>query len=102
MTCSRVCFCCAAACEIFVILPSREFDREKHSSYSFEVFATDGGEYGPRTEKVRVEITIRDVNDNAPVFEQVPFKAEVPPTFPIQGLVTEVGKFTVHELKSLV
>ena len=47
------------------------------SSYSFQVFASDGGLYGPRSHSVQVDITIEDVNDNAPVFEQVPYRVNV-------------------------
>ena len=35
--------------------------------------ATDGGLYGPRSESVRVDITITDVNDNSPVFTEFPY-----------------------------
>ncbi len=58
-------------------MSSREFDREKTGVYSFEVYAIDGGLYGPRSQSVRVEITIDDVNDNSPVFEEIPYKAEI-------------------------
>ncbi|XP_014247424.1 protein dachsous [Cimex lectularius] len=54
------------------------FDREKHSSYVFQVVATDSGRYDARSQKVPVQITIEDVNDNKPVFSQYPFIAEVP------------------------
>ncbi|KAL3878338.1 hypothetical protein ACJMK2_030701, partial [Sinanodonta woodiana] len=53
------------------------FDREKKSSYSFDVIASDAGLYDRRTEKVRVDITIGDINDNAPVFKEVPYTRNV-------------------------
>lgn len=55
----------------------REFDREKKASYTFQVIASDGGLYGPREQSVRVDIILDDVNDNAPVFEQVPFRVNI-------------------------
>jgi protocadherin-16/23 len=45
--------------------------------YSFQVVATDGGRYDARSEKVSVQLTLSDVNDNKPVFEMYPFTAEV-------------------------
>ena len=52
----------------------RNFDREKKASYTFEVYAIDGGRYGPRTAEAQIEITILDINDNAPVFDQIPYR----------------------------
>lgn len=40
--------------------------------------ATDGGRYDARSKKVRVQITVTDVNDNKPVFLSYPFSASVP------------------------
>lgn len=33
--------------------------------------------YDRRSEKVRVEVTIGDINDNAPVFQEVPYRKNV-------------------------
>lgn len=55
----------------------RLLDREKQRVYSFQVVATDGGRYDARSEKVSVQLTLSDVNDNKPVFERYPFTAEV-------------------------
>ena len=68
----------------------REFDREKKQRYTFEVYATDSGLYGPRSRSVRVEITIEDVNDNAPVFTEVPFKADISQSYSVGQQVTKV------------
>ena len=76
---------------IFIYNYSREFDREKKQRYSFEVFATDSGLYGPRTRSVRVDITIEDVNDNAPVFTEVPFKADISQNYRVGQQVTKVS-----------
>lgn len=70
---------------------SSGFDREKTSSYSFEVYATDGGLYDPRSESARVDITVLDVNDNAPVFEQIPYKAEISQDHGIDQYVVRVS-----------
>jgi hypothetical protein len=59
-------------------LLNRLFDHEHQSVYNFQVVATDGGRYDARSQKVPVKITIRDVNDNKPVFSRFPFSAEVP------------------------
>ncbi|XP_071949334.1 protein dachsous-like [Antedon mediterranea] len=60
-----------------VIRTSGTFDFEIRGSYIFEVKATDGGPYGPRTEKVQVTVDITDVNDNAPIFETEPILANM-------------------------
>ncbi len=57
---------------------SRYFDRERRSSYTFEVRATDGGRYDTRSEKAQIHISVTDVNDNKPIFTKYPFTADVP------------------------
>ncbi|XP_069675157.1 protein dachsous-like isoform X2 [Periplaneta americana] len=61
-----------------VITTAGLFDHERQSVYNFQVVATDGGRYDARSQKVPVQITIGDVNDNKPVFSRFPFSAEVP------------------------
>lgn len=71
----------------------RTFDRERRSSYTFEVRATDGGRYDPRSEKALIHITITDINDNKPVFVKYPFTADVPAfTQPNQQLLQIVAE----------
>lgn len=41
------------------------------------VVATDGGRYDSRSQRVPVQIIVDDINDNKPVFDQYPFKAQV-------------------------
>ena len=66
----------------------RYFDRERKSSYTFEVRATDGGRYDARSEKAQIHISVTDVNDNKPVFVKYPFMADVPAfTQPSQQLL---------------
>lgn len=49
-----------------------------NSEFNFMVVATDGGLYDARSESVPVQIIIEDVNDNAPIFENYPFKSQIP------------------------
>ncbi|XP_022235682.1 protein dachsous-like [Limulus polyphemus] len=53
------------------------FDREKKSSYKFQVRATDSGQYDARSEKALVHITVLDINDNKPIFKKYPYIASV-------------------------
>ena len=55
----------------------RTFDREKKSSYSFDVQASDGGQYDRRSERARIKVTIGDRNDNSPVFQEVPYRVNL-------------------------
>ena len=45
--------------------------------YTFQVMATDGALYDNRTERATVTVNILDVNDNAPVFKEIPYIATV-------------------------
>nr|CAD7585579.1 unnamed protein product [Timema genevievae] len=56
----------------------RPLDHERQSSYSFQVVAMDGGRYDARSQRVPVQVTVTDVNDNKPVFTKFPFTARVP------------------------
>ena len=69
----------------------RRLDRELISSYSFDAIATDSCPYGPRSQTVRVDITILDVNDNAPQFRQNIYSADISPDAPVGSLVSEVS-----------
>ncbi|WAR00850.1 DS-like protein [Mya arenaria] len=60
-----------------VIVTKGTFDREKKAQYSFEVVASDAGIYDRRSEKVRVEVQFSDINDNAPVFKELPYTIDV-------------------------
>lgn len=63
---------------VYVCFNCRSLDRERQSTYSFLVLATDGSSYDAKRTSIPVEINLTDVNDNAPVFEEYPFKAQVP------------------------
>ena len=45
----------------------------------FDIIAIDGGISGPRSTTARIEISLQDVNDNAPVFKQMPYRKSVSP-----------------------
>ncbi|CAH0714682.1 unnamed protein product, partial [Brenthis ino] len=60
-----------------IIFTTGYFDRETTSSYRFEAVATDQGRYIARSQRVSVEVTINDVNDNKPIFTKYPFKEQV-------------------------
>ena len=70
---------------------SSMFNREKMSNYRFEVFAIDQGLYGPRSQKVQVTITILDINDNAPMFEQYPYRTSISQSHTVGTSVIQVS-----------
>ncbi|XP_029159355.1 protein dachsous [Nylanderia fulva] len=61
-----------------VITTAGSLDRERQSVYSFHVIATDSGKYDAKSTSVIVEINVGDVNDNAPIFKEYPFRKRVP------------------------
>ncbi|TGZ56567.1 Uncharacterized protein DBV15_06350 [Temnothorax longispinosus] len=61
-----------------VVTTAGPLDRERQSSYTFFVVATDSGRYDAKNTSIPVEINVSDVNDNAPIFEEYPFRARVP------------------------
>ncbi|XP_076655070.1 dachsous cadherin-related 1 [Halictus rubicundus] len=60
-----------------VITTAGPLDRERQSTYNFVVIATDSGKYAANSTSIPVEIRVNDVNDNAPVFAEYPFRARV-------------------------
>ncbi|ESO98121.1 hypothetical protein LOTGIDRAFT_174335 [Lottia gigantea] len=73
------------------IITTGVFDREKKGQYNFEIIAHDGGISGPRNASAIVRITLQDVNDNAPVFNQVPYRVDVPPNTDANKQILIVG-----------
>lgn len=59
------------------IMTSAPLDREKVSTYTFQVFAIDLSPADPRNSSAQVIVSILDVNDNAPFFIQDPLIIEV-------------------------
>ncbi|XP_053960463.1 protein dachsous [Anastrepha ludens] len=66
-------------------------DRERQYVYNFFVVATDGGRYNARSASVPVQIVVDDVNDNRPVFERYPFRAQVPALIQPGQMLLQVG-----------
>ena len=60
------------------VVTSGAFDRERTSAFSFTVVASDNGTSGPRNTTARLDVTVTDVNDNAPVFTTLPYTASLP------------------------
>ncbi|MEQ2248606.1 Cadherin-23, partial [Ilyodon furcidens] len=70
-------------------------DREQKSEYILIVRAVDGG-VGPqqKTGIATVNITILDINDNAPVWQEEPYEANVVEMSPINTDVISVSAFS--------
>ncbi len=51
-----------------ILTTSRRLDRETQHMYNFKVEARDQGE-PPRSATATIEVNVRDVNDNAPIFD---------------------------------
>ncbi|XP_018368826.1 PREDICTED: protein dachsous [Trachymyrmex cornetzi] len=61
-----------------VVTTAGPLDRERQSNYTFLVVATDSGMYDAKSTSIPIEIIISDINDNAPIFEEYPFRTRVP------------------------
>ncbi|XP_073469084.1 protocadherin Fat 3 isoform X2 [Aquarana catesbeiana] len=55
----------------------KELDHEKNPTYTFTVVASDLGETLSLSSSAIVSVTITDVNDNGPVFEQAVYKGSI-------------------------
>ncbi|XP_077559071.1 dachsous cadherin-related 1 [Haemaphysalis longicornis] len=62
-------------------------DRERRGAHTLEVLATDGGRHWARA---RVQVSVVDVNDNAPRFLEFPYMAHVSPQAPVGTPVAHV------------
>ncbi|XP_057177607.1 protocadherin beta-7-like isoform X35 [Triplophysa rosa] len=60
----------------FSLVTTNALDREKESDYNITVTATDGGS-PPLSTSMTIHLSISDVNDNPPVFEQQSYSAYV-------------------------
>lgn len=67
------------------------FDREKVDKYSITILASDSGTSGPRNSTARIQITVTDVNDNAPTFAMVPYTTRLNATTPKNSFVLNVS-----------
>uniref|UniRef100_A0A8C7Q100 Cadherin domain-containing protein n=1 Tax=Oncorhynchus mykiss TaxID=8022 RepID=A0A8C7Q100_ONCMY len=73
--------------EMFLQKP---LDREEHPFLSLKLIAVDGGD-PQRSGTVNIEITVLDVNDNAPVFNQSVYRAAVVENGPKGTYITTVN-----------
>ncbi|XP_060764977.1 protocadherin beta-16-like isoform X8 [Neoarius graeffei] len=60
----------------FSLVTTNMLDREKESDYNITITATDGGS-PPLSTSVTVHLSVSDINDNPPVFEQQSYTAYV-------------------------
>ncbi|XP_036340340.1 protein dachsous-like [Rhagoletis pomonella] len=74
-----------------IVTTVRPLDRERQYVYNFMVVATDGGRYSTRSASVPVQIVVDDVNDNRPIFERYPFRAQVPALVQPGQMLLQVG-----------
>ncbi|XP_053734331.1 protocadherin gamma-A5-like isoform X34 [Synchiropus splendidus] len=68
----------------------KPLDREKEESSTLLLTAVDGGE-PQRSGTMQIHITVLDINDNAPVFTQTIYKANVKENSPPGTLITKVS-----------
>ncbi|XP_061755817.1 protocadherin gamma-A4-like isoform X14 [Nerophis ophidion] len=68
----------------------KPLDREKEETHTLMLIASDGGE-PHRSGTVRIQITVLDANDNAPVCSQPVYKVDVPENAPEGTLIATVS-----------
>eukprot|EP00118_Oscarella_pearsei_P012437 m.91691 g.91691 ORF g.91691 m.91691 type:complete len:1711 (+) comp36705_c0_seq1:99-5231(+) len=72
-----------------MITALKSFDRESQALYSFTVYAADSAP-SPRTGSATVTVSIDDLNDNPPTFQNLPYVGQVKETIPIGTSVLRV------------
>ena len=76
-----------------LVTTARTFDREEKRSYQIRITGRDGGPNRKEAERLmgfcQVEIQIDDVNDNAPVFSNTPYRTNIKEDL-------EKGNFVLH------
>ncbi|BFZ24411.1 hypothetical protein BsWGS_27450 [Bradybaena similaris] len=75
-----------------VITSNTALDRERNASLRFTIFATDGGEKA-RTGVAEIVISIKDVNDNSPHFNESKFEFSASEQAPINAGVGTLSAF---------
>ena len=68
----------------------KSLDREEHPRLSLKLIAVDGGN-PQRSGTVNIDVTILDVNDNAPVFNQTVYRASILENAPKGTYITTVN-----------
>ncbi|XP_072333668.1 protocadherin-16-like [Scyliorhinus torazame] len=65
----------------------KSLDREKQTSYTFLVRAVDSAPSDPRSSTTRVEVNVKDVNDNSPLFITDPLIVNISKLTPVNQIV---------------
>ncbi|XP_043982240.1 protocadherin gamma-A12-like isoform X30 [Gambusia affinis] len=73
-----------------------KLDREKQKEINLLLTALDGGS-PQKSGTVIIHVTVLDANDNAPVFTQTVYKANVPENAPLKGIVVSVSASDADE-----
>ena len=74
-----------------VVTNSKKLDREEKGFYTFKVKAEDKGiDPGPLSSEVVVEITLNDINDNNPIFEQKNYSVEIFENTTAQSIIAKI------------
>ncbi|MCI4393656.1 hypothetical protein PGIGA_G00160140 [Pangasianodon gigas] len=68
----------------------KELDRETQASYALELVATDGGN-PPRSGSTKINVKVKDYNDNSPIFERSHFSVEIPEDAPVGFLLLDLN-----------
>lgn len=68
----------------------KELDRETQASYALELVAMDGGNPS-RTGTTRINIKVKDYNDNSPVFDRNSFSVDLPEDAPVGSLLLDLN-----------
>ncbi|KAM6918156.1 protocadherin-8-like [Xenentodon cancila] len=68
----------------------KELDRETQASYALELMAMDGGNPS-RSGTTRINIKVKDYNDNSPVFDRSSFTVNLPEDAPVGSLMLDLN-----------
>ncbi|KAM9376014.1 LOW QUALITY PROTEIN: uncharacterized protein KZ484_008532 [Pholidichthys leucotaenia] len=71
------------------LILDKELDREKENDLNFVLIAVDGGT-PQRSGTSTIHVTVLDANDNAPVFDQAVYKANIPENSAVDTVVVTV------------
>ena len=69
-------------------------DYEKSPEYTFALLAKDGGGFYERRNATTIKIVLEDENDNAPVFDGLPYSAKI-----LEGAKNGTSVFQVGALR---
>uniref|UniRef100_A0A673ARY5 Protocadherin 8 n=1 Tax=Sphaeramia orbicularis TaxID=375764 RepID=A0A673ARY5_9TELE len=68
----------------------KELDRETQATYALELVAMDGGNPS-RTGTTRINVKVKDYNDNSPVFDRNSFSVDLPEDAPVGSLLLDLN-----------